>query len=89
MDGVNGIHPNAAYYVCNRNTGGCRAISENYRQRMCAMNFLKNRLQLLAAIVLLIVIMVAVWYLFLESPGNDARTNGTLVEQTTERLVVL
>ena len=53
------------------------------------MNFLKNRLQLLAAIVLLSVIMVAVWYLFLESPGNDARTNGTLVEQTTERLVVL
>lgn len=53
------------------------------------MNFLKNRLQLLAAIVLLVLIMVAVWYLFLESPGNDALTNGTLVERTTGRLVVL
>lgn len=53
------------------------------------MNFLKKRLQLLAAIVLLVMIIVAVWYLFLKAPGNDPRTNGTLVEQTTERLVVL
>lgn len=53
------------------------------------MNFLKKRLQLLAAIVLLVLIMAAVWYFFLKSPGNDALTNGTLVDRTMERLVVL
>ena len=51
------------------------------------MNSLKNRLQLLAAVLLLVLIVFMALYLLFQKPGSIHAPDGTLVCHPHERMV--
>ncbi len=51
------------------------------------MNSLKNRLQLLAAVLLLALVVFMAWYLLFQRPGSLYTPDGTLVCHPHERMV--
>lgn len=53
------------------------------------MNSLKNRLQLLAAILLLLGLVFMIWYVLFYRPGLGSGPDGTLVSNFIGKLVRL
>ncbi len=51
------------------------------------MNSLKNRLQFLAAVLLLVLVVFMAWYLLFQKPGSLYTPDGTLVCHPHERMV--
>ncbi len=51
------------------------------------MNSLKNRLQLLAAVLLLALVVFMAWYLLFQKPRSLYMPDGTLVCHPHERMV--